>query len=68
MCDWGVDDPWKWARPVANSWRTGEGGSVLDKRSSLTQKVGQDMHDSWDNLIYTIDHNVGLSSYSGPGG
>jgi len=21
-CDWGVQDPWTWARPQANSWRT----------------------------------------------
>jgi alpha-galactosidase len=20
-CDWGVQDPWNWARPMANSWR-----------------------------------------------
>lgn len=22
MCEWGVDDPWKWAADVGNSWRT----------------------------------------------
>jgi alpha-galactosidase len=21
MCEWGVDDPWKWSAPIANSWR-----------------------------------------------
>ena len=22
MCEWGVDNPATWARPVGNSWRT----------------------------------------------
>jgi len=22
MCEWGVLDPWNWAKPVGNSWRT----------------------------------------------
>lgn len=22
MCSWGVEQPWIWARPVGNSWRT----------------------------------------------
>jgi len=22
MCEWGVDNPWQWATPVANQWRT----------------------------------------------
>eukprot|EP01124_Arcella_intermedia_P024789 TRINITY_DN4263_c0_g1_i1.p1 TRINITY_DN4263_c0_g1~~TRINITY_DN4263_c0_g1_i1.p1 ORF type:complete len:398 (-),score=70.60 TRINITY_DN4263_c0_g1_i1:48-1241(-) len=22
MCEWGVNDPWKWGAPLANQWRT----------------------------------------------
>eukprot|EP01123_Difflugia_compressa_P006504 TRINITY_DN18759_c0_g1_i1.p1 TRINITY_DN18759_c0_g1~~TRINITY_DN18759_c0_g1_i1.p1 ORF type:complete len:245 (+),score=27.25 TRINITY_DN18759_c0_g1_i1:89-736(+) len=22
MCEWGLQDPWKWAPPIANQWRT----------------------------------------------
>jgi alpha-galactosidase len=23
MCEWGLDDPWKWGNPIAQSWRMG---------------------------------------------
>lgn len=22
MCEWGIEYPWEWAAPIANSWRT----------------------------------------------
>jgi alpha-galactosidase len=22
MCEWGLEKPWLWAPPIANSWRT----------------------------------------------
>lgn len=34
MCEWGVDDPVKWARPVANSWRTT--ADISDTWESMT--------------------------------
>ena len=42
MCEWGVENPEKWAGPVANSWRTT--GDISDKWSSfmniLDKQVG----------------------------
>ena len=33
MCDWGVDDPVTWAKPVGNSWCTT--GYIFNSWSSM---------------------------------
>jgi alpha-galactosidase len=33
LCEWGVNNPWTWAAPVGNSWRTT--GDISDKFSSM---------------------------------
>eukprot|EP00484_Ammonia_sp_Unknown_P010416 CAMPEP_0197075860 /NCGR_PEP_ID=MMETSP1384-20130603/211824_1 /TAXON_ID=29189 /ORGANISM="Ammonia sp." /LENGTH=387 /DNA_ID=CAMNT_0042514709 /DNA_START=26 /DNA_END=1189 /DNA_ORIENTATION=+ len=33
MCEWGQDDPWNWAQPVGNSWRTT--GDIQDNWKSM---------------------------------
>lgn len=48
MCQWGVEQPWSWAAPVGNSWRTtGDIGpsyksmlSILDKQKGLSKYAG----------------------------
>jgi len=43
MCEWGVDDPATWARPVGNSWRTT--GDIIDSWQSM---IGiADKNDKW---------------------
>lgn len=42
MCNWGQENSWEWAGPIANSWRTT--GDIKDKWSSfisiLDKQVG----------------------------
>jgi hypothetical protein len=39
MCEWGVDDPWTWAQPVGNSWRTT--GDISDNWQSVCSILDQ---------------------------
>ena len=43
MCEWGVEDPAKWARTVGNSWRTT--GDISDNWHSMTTII--DANDKW---------------------
>jgi len=43
MCEWGVDDPAKWAKEVGNSWRTT--GDISDSWSSMINII--DKNDKW---------------------
>jgi len=43
MCEWGVDDPAKWAKDVGNSWRTT--GDISDSWSSMISII--DKNDKW---------------------
>jgi len=43
MCEWGVDDPAKWAKTVGNSWRTT--GDISDSWSSMITII--DKNDKW---------------------
>lgn len=48
MCQWGQEDPWNWAAPVGNSWRTtGDISgkftsmlSILEKQRGLSKFAG----------------------------
>jgi alpha-galactosidase len=39
MCEWGVDDPATWARPVGNSWRTT--GDIFNSWNSMIDIIDQ---------------------------
>jgi len=43
MCEWGVDDPAKWAKDVGNSWRTT--GDISDSWSSMIGII--DKNNEW---------------------
>ncbi|KAL2631470.1 hypothetical protein R1flu_016156 [Riccia fluitans] len=43
ICEWGRDDPAKWAGQVGNSWRTT--GDIVDKWSSMVKLA--DENDKW---------------------
>jgi len=43
MCEWGVDDPAKWAKDVGNSWRTT--GDISDSWNSMISII--DKNNEW---------------------
>ena len=43
MCEWGVNDPAKWAAPVGNSWRTT--GDIFNSWNSMINII--DLNDRW---------------------
>ena len=43
ICEWGLSDPWTWARDVGNLWRTT--GDITDSWSNDGVKKGQPMTD-----------------------
>jgi len=43
MCEWGVDDPAKWAKTVGNSWRTT--GDIIDSWNSMISII--DKNNEW---------------------
>lgn len=53
MCEWGVDDPATWARPVANLWRT-------------TGDIAMENH--WDGMLHILDQNNEWADYAAPHG
>ena len=52
MCEWGVNEPWKWAAAVGNSWRTD--ADIAANWDSILRSL--------DNGA------AGLAKYAGPGG
>lgn len=59
MCEWGQNEPWKWAGPVAHLWRTT--GDITDCWDCKPEK-------EWENNIKSLlDRQVGLEKYAGPG-
>lgn len=52
LCEWGVDTPSDWARPVGNSWRT-------------TGDIGSP---SWSNMLSNLDLNDQAWKAAGPAG
>jgi alpha-galactosidase len=60
ICEWGQSQPWTWAAPVGNLWRTtGDIGLCWEKKACRRE---------WETGITNIlDLQVGLESYAGPG-
>ncbi|TFK52138.1 glycoside hydrolase family 27 protein [Heliocybe sulcata] len=52
ICEWGVQDPARWAAPVGNSWR-------------ISNDIGPP--NSWANIIRIINQVVPVTGFSGPG-
>jgi alpha-galactosidase len=58
ICEWGSNEPWKWADEVGHLWRT-----TGDIQPCYDCKV------NWGELgwIHILDKQVELSAYAGPG-
>jgi alpha-galactosidase len=59
MCEWGSNEPWRWARGVAHLWRTT--GDIQDCFDCVRDWGGV----GW---VRILDKQVGLEKYAGPGG
>jgi alpha-galactosidase len=60
ICEWGNSQPWSWAGPVGNLWRTtGDIGLCWEKKSCKKD---------WETgVVNILDLQVGLESAAGPG-
>jgi alpha-galactosidase len=60
ICEWGKSQPWSWAQPVGNLWRTtGDIGICWEKKACKNE---------WTTGVMNIlDLQVGLEDYAGPG-
>jgi len=60
ICEWGKSQPWTWAAPVGNLWRTtGDIGICWEKKACKNE---------WTTGVMNIlDLQVGLEDYAGPG-
>jgi alpha-galactosidase len=60
ICEWGTSQPWTWAAPVGNLWRTtGDIGLCWEKKACK-----HEWETGWMNIL---DLQVGLDTYAGPG-
>jgi alpha-galactosidase len=57
MCEWGVEEPWKWAATVGNLWRTT--GDITDCWDCTGLYVR--------GVMQILDLNADLWEYAGPG-
>ena len=60
ICEWGGSQPWSWAGPVGNLWRTtGDIGLCWEKKACKKD---------WETgVVNILDLQVGLEGYAGPG-
>ncbi|MDP8998489.1 MAG: alpha-galactosidase [Myxococcota bacterium] len=60
ICEWGKSQPWLWAAPVGNLWRTtGDIGLCWDKKACRIEWV--------TGVMNILDLQVGLEEAAGPG-
>lgn len=60
ICEWGQNDPWRWASKIGNLWRTT--GDIGDRFT------GADKEHWWThNLLDIVDRNEPLWPFAGPG-
>lgn len=52
VCEWGNSSPWTWARAVG----------------AHSWRTYGDIADNWQSFVAIVDRQVGLETYSGPGG
>ena len=79
ICEWGLSDPWIWARDVGNLWRTT--GDITDSWSDEGLKKGQSFAvkfprtpesekapvDMFLGFLQILDRQDKLAEYAGPG-
>jgi alpha-galactosidase len=60
ICEWGGSQPWTWAAPVGNLWRTtGDIGLCWEKKACKRE---------WETGVMNIlDLQIGLEDFAGPG-
>jgi alpha-galactosidase len=74
ICEWGLSQPSKWARPVGNMWRTtGDIGDAFDRQPlhplGRTEGVAETGPIEMNlGLLQVLDRQAGLASAAGPGG
>ena len=67
ICEWGARGPWLWGKEVGgNLWRTTE--DVGDKWDSPRNEESHNWDDSHIGILASIDKNINLSRFAGPGG
>ena len=59
LCEWGVEEPWKWAADIGNLWRTT--GDITDCWSCTGDSGGT------HGVMQILDVEAGISDYAGPG-
>jgi len=62
ICEWGLYNPWEWAPPMANMWRSGPDHIPL----WWSPDTGQDPGTA-GGTSQIIQHFAGLSKYAAPG-
>ena len=63
MCEWGLSQPWLWAKDVAHMWRTT--GDIRNNWDIPDAKEGK----VWGGgVIVNLDMQQGLEEFAGPGG
>lgn len=76
ICEWGLQDPARWAGEVGNSWRISYvhclsfSISWLHKLTDLSCINRNDIGPppSWDNIFRIINEVVPVTGFAGPGG
>jgi alpha-galactosidase len=61
LCEWGQNEPWKWAAPIGHLWRTT--GDITDCFDCVVD------HGTWKSwgVLQILDKQEGLRAYAGPG-
>ena len=62
MCEWGRNEPWTFARPIAQLWRTT--GDITDKYSTGTRGTGG-YNNGWKDIL-DRQAELKLEQYAGP--
>jgi alpha-galactosidase len=74
ICEWGLSQPWLWARPVGDMWRTtGDIGDAFDqapthptgRREGVVSAVPIEMN---MGVLQVLDRQAELARFAGPGG
>jgi len=70
LCEWGLYDPWTWAKPVGNSWRTGQDHhdnwpntiSIIEHNEQLALYGGPG---GWGDMDFLMTGGQGCENASG---
>jgi len=67
LCEWGVENPWEWAMPYGNSWRTGgdhhdswdSTGPIIEHNAGLSKYAAPG---GWNDLDFLMTGGQGCKS------